>query len=264
MTDGVLDEVGTDRTPGSPPDATGGSPVHRAVAERPQDVADIVVQLNGPVHDEHELLELLQQVVAVAARVIPGADHAGVTVHVDGVPFTAVHTDACTLEVDAHQYAADDGPCLHAMRAGELVHVDVAASTQRWPQFAADAHRAGISSFLAAPLGSTGHRLGALNLYSRSPDGFDRSDTPVLEVLADHATRAVENYARLSAADDLVLQLREAMASRAPIEQAKGILMAVHGIDDAAAFDRLRTESQQRNVRLHQVAVEFVRAHTAR
>jgi AmiR/NasT family two-component response regulator len=44
--------------------------------------------------------------------------------------------------------------------------------------------------------------------------------------------------------------LREAMRSRAVIEQAKGVLMARHGIDADAAFERLRSESQRRNVRL--------------
>jgi GAF domain-containing protein len=165
--------------------------------------------------------------------------------------------------VDVHQYEADEGPCLQAMRTGEVVRVDVATSRLLWPEFTADAEAAGIRSFLAAPLGAE-HRLGALNLYSRSPDGFGTPDAAFLAVLTAHATRAIEDYARLSAADLLAVQLREALASRAPIEQAKGILMAVHGIDDGAAFERLRTESQHRNVRLHEVAVEFVRAHTTR
>ncbi|UZJ24646.1 GAF and ANTAR domain-containing protein [Rhodococcus antarcticus] len=238
-------------------------PVHEAVADRPHDVAEVVVELGRSILDEHDLLELLQRVVDVAARTIAGVDSAGVTAHLHGRPFTAVHTDRTTLEVDVHQYEADEGPCLQAMRTGEVVRVDVATSRLLWPEFTADAEAAGIRSFLAAPLGAE-HRLGALNLYSRSPDGFGTPDAAFLAVLTAHATRAIEDYARLSAADLLAVQLREALASRAPIEQAKGILMAVHGIDDGAAFERLRTESQHRNVRLHEVAVEFVRAHTTR
>jgi AmiR/NasT family two-component response regulator len=52
--------------------------------------------------------------------------------------------------------------------------------------------------------------------------------------------------------------LRAAMRSRAVIEQAKGILAARHGIDPDAAFDRLREESQRRNVRLAQLAAALV------
>jgi chromosome segregation ATPase len=52
--------------------------------------------------------------------------------------------------------------------------------------------------------------------------------------------------------------LREAMRNRAAIEQAKGILAARHGIDPDVAFDRLRGESQRRNVRLAELAAALV------
>ena len=50
------------------------------------------------------------------------------------------------------------------------------------------------------------------------------------------------------------------MRNRAVIEQAKGILAARHGIDPDAAFDRLRGESQRRNVRLAELAAALVAA----
>jgi hypothetical protein len=52
--------------------------------------------------------------------------------------------------------------------------------------------------------------------------------------------------------------LREAMRTRALIEQAKGVLMARHRIDGDAAFERLRAESQRSNVRLAEVAAGVV------
>jgi hypothetical protein len=52
--------------------------------------------------------------------------------------------------------------------------------------------------------------------------------------------------------------LREAMRTRALIEQAKGVLMARHWIDGDAAFERLRTESQRSNVRVAEVAAGVV------
>lgn len=53
-------------------------------------------------------------------------------------------------------------------------------------------------------------------------------------------------------------QLRVALVSRAEIDQAKGILMAIHGITAQQAFDRLVEHSQRRNVKLHDVAVAFI------
>jgi anti-anti-sigma factor len=49
-------------------------------------------------------------------------------------------------------------------------------------------------------------------------------------------------------------------ASRAAIDQAKGALMLVYGMDDAAAFDLLRWYSQRSNVKLRDLADALVAA----
>jgi len=48
------------------------------------------------------------------------------------------------------------------------------------------------------------------------------------------------------------------MRSRAVIEQAKGILMAVHRISADDAMKRLVTESQHSNVKVRDIAARFV------
>ncbi len=229
----------------------------------PHEVADVVANLAWTPHDENELVEYLDRCVNLAARTIPGADHAGITVPTDtGALVTVAHTDPRTLVVDQSQYDANDGPCLHAMRSGDLVRVDIATSAQRWPQFTADADRAGVRSVLVAPLGTGTTALGALNLYSASADGFGPSDDPLLLLVVEHATRAITDYLLLKAAATHVGQLQEAMVSRAPIEQAKGILMALHTCDSDTAFTLLRAESQNTNTKLSAVARAFITAHT--
>ncbi|MCB0935747.1 MAG: PAS and ANTAR domain-containing protein [Mycobacterium sp.] len=47
-------------------------------------------------------------------------------------------------------------------------------------------------------------------------------------------------------------------ASRAGIEQAKGMLRAIYGIDDDAAFELLRWRSQTANVKLRELAEQIV------
>lgn len=51
---------------------------------------------------------------------------------------------------------------------------------------------------------------------------------------------------------------------RAPIEQAKGILMAMHRIGPEAAFDMLIEQSQRSNRKLREVALDHIRWATAR
>ena len=72
----------------------------------------------------------------------------------------------------------------------------------------------------------------------------------------------------LQSALDIVLRrfaeyhnLEGAFARRAMIEQAKGILMATHGIDDQQAFDMLRKQSQQTGSRILDLAEAIVHGH---
>jgi AmiR/NasT family two-component response regulator len=57
---------------------------------------------------------------------------------------------------------------------------------------------------------------------------------------------------------DLAEQLREAISSRAIIEQAKGVLMAQRQCTAAAAFELLVTASQRSNRKLREVAQALV------
>lgn len=52
---------------------------------------------------------------------------------------------------------------------------------------------------------------------------------------------------------------RKYVTNRAVIEQAKGMLMFVYGIDADEAFDLLRTKSQHGNVKLHLIAEQMVK-----
>jgi PAS domain S-box-containing protein len=52
-------------------------------------------------------------------------------------------------------------------------------------------------------------------------------------------------------------KLAEIAENRAAIEQAKGMLMLIYGIDDSAAFDLLRWLSQEANVKLRLLAEQI-------
>jgi hypothetical protein len=62
----------------------------------------------------------------------------------------------------------------------------------------------------------------------------------------------------LEAMAEEIDQLREALTSRATIDQAKGILMGRHGIDADEAFGRLVKMSNDTNVRVAEVAAALV------
>ena len=53
-------------------------------------------------------------------------------------------------------------------------------------------------------------------------------------------------------------ELRDIVADRAIIEQAKGMLMVIYDLNDQGAFDVLRWRSQQMNIKLRDIAKELV------
>jgi response regulator NasT len=73
---------------------------------------------------------------------------------------------------------------------------------------------------------------------------------------------------QLQSALDIVLRrfaeyhnLEGAFGRRAMIERAKGILMAIHGIDEQEAFERLRAQSQRNGRKLIDLAEAVVESH---
>jgi len=235
----------------------------RALRSHPVRIARAMMALNLAVHDEATLLELLGRAARVARDVVPGVQWASVTAQLAGTaPFTADSTDDRATTIDEKQYANDDGPCLRAIREHRLVSLDLDELYQRWPDLASAAERSGARRMLAAPLSyrqSPPH--GALNLYAGEQDTFGEDSLDLILALSEYVARGLDQYATLRSVSQEVGQLRGAMARRAVIEQAKGVLMTRHRVSADEAFELLRLQSQHTNVKLAVVASEIVRSY---
>ncbi|WP_207935821.1 GAF and ANTAR domain-containing protein [Actinomadura sp. KC216] len=169
---------------------------------------------------------------------------------------TVTATHESVVAIDAGQYEAGEGPCLEAARGRRPVRASVQEARQTWPAFAGAAAAAGFNSYLSVPLilDEQGPVVGALNLYGRGRGLFDPVDEALLRLFTAAASAAIVNARRGIQAVEMVEQLRTALASRAEIDQAKGVLMAVHGVDAEEAFELLVQRSQHVNVKLREVA----------
>ena len=116
---------------------------------------------------------------------------------------------------------------------------------------------------LSTPLAVGDRRLGSLNLYSRSVEVFPPVAVAAAQVLAHQASVVLANAVAYATASVLNDQLREALASRDVIGQAKGILMARERCTPDEAFDILRRGSQRTNHKLRDVAQHLVDANAA-
>jgi GAF domain-containing protein len=206
--------------------------------------------------------ETLDAVAQLAQQNIPGCDAASVTVMHDGRPSTTVSTSDMAWNVDQHQYDSDQGPCLDAVRLRTIVRVDSYMDETRWPRLTPAALEHGVRSSLSLPLVALDEPVGALNLYSTRPAGFDRAEG-IGRTFATQAAITLANAAALQRATDLARHLSIALERRDVIGQAKGILMAQSGISSEDAFNVLRRASQRSNRKLHELAEEMVHRHSS-
>ncbi|MFD3970121.1 GAF and ANTAR domain-containing protein [Streptomyces cyaneofuscatus] len=209
----------------------------------------------------HDLLEqdsvvgTLERIVRSATELVHGCDAAGILLMDGGRVRTLAATEPMVDASDRLQERLQEGPCFDAarLRDGERVYriENMTVLQQRWPAYAPSARELGIGSMMGFLLFTENENLGALNLYSRLPGRFTETSETAAWVLASHAAVALSS-ARSHA------QMTESVATRHVIGEAMGILMAGHHIAEDTAFNMLRRHSQDRNVKLREVAREVV------
>jgi transcriptional regulator with GAF, ATPase, and Fis domain len=235
----------------------------RDAARRVDDVTTALERLAGAFEEEEELSVVLQRVCQQVVHAVPDAEIASITLLRDGDPYTATATGDSAHRIDQAQYDAGQGPCLEAARTGELQRVKVAEAAQQWPEFAAAASESAVLGYLSAPLFVDREYHGSLNLYDTGGNSFGALDAALLELYTTAAEAALRSARRHQAARETMAQLSSALTSRAVIDQAKGILMALHRIPADDAFELLVKASQEQNVKLREVAEDFVTSASA-
>ena len=211
-----------------------------------------------------EPLDLIAARVAnTAVAAIPFADAVSITVLSWPDARSAASTDDRASTLDAQQYASGRGPCLEAAWSRTPVRAVMSESRHRWPEFVTEAQRVGVRASLSVPLIVAGadeeqELVGSLNLYSATALAFDSFDEELMRLYTVAASQAITNARRWQRSRETVTQLEQALVSRSDIDMAKGALMAVHGCDSQEAFTKLVKESQRRNVKLRDIALELL------
>lgn len=224
-------------------------------------LADLARRLHSAANSEHpDPTRVLSEVTERAVTLLPGVDHAGISLVQRKNSRVTVASTAQTDEVaellDKLQEAADDGPCLDAIREHRSVRVDDVVVEDRWPMFiAATREQTSVRSSLSIQLYVETDDQGALNLYSTKPNTF--SDELVTQALAlgAHAAVGLSEVRRSE-------QFKAALSSRDIIGQAKGMIMERYKIDEHQAFGLLKRLSQDHNIPLADIARQLVAAES--
>ncbi|MBC2640763.1 MULTISPECIES: GAF and ANTAR domain-containing protein [unclassified Rhodococcus (in: high G+C Gram-positive bacteria)] len=227
-------------------------------------VTDALTVLREQTAVEEPLEDVLGRLAVTAVTAVSYADAVSVTHLDDAGPRTVALTDDYAADIDGDQYAAHRGPCLQAAASRLPVRAVVGEHADRWPEFTAAARRAGIRAYLSVPLiidtpgEGPGELVGSFNVYARTAVAFDPFDEKLMQLLTTAASAAIGNARRWRRAQRQVEQLTEALTSRADIDQAKGMMMVMHGIGADEAFTRLTAISQRTNTKVHRVARDLV------
>lgn len=226
--------------------------------QHPSDPQDAFEELAGLTLADHSVTSVMDKIADLAKRTVPGAAEVSVTFIQDGRATTAAYTGALALHLDERQYDKGYGPCLDSIEGGVPIVISDMGKETRWPDFAADAEEQGAGSSLSIPVPLQREVSAALNIYGTAPDAFDETSIELASTFAAYAGVALANMHLYEAQGRVAEQLQTAMASRAVIEQANGILMGTRGCSASEAFDILVRLSQETNSKLRVVAQALV------
>lgn len=225
--------------------------VTREFADRVAEVAQLLET------DETED-ESLRRLTTLAVELVPGVDAAVVTVAADGGGLTFAASDERLAVLHELQFSSGEGPVVEALRYNEPRRADDIAAEARWPAFCRAAAEAGFGSCLALPLRTDQRPAGAVALYGGQPGVLRGAAHDAAVLLAAQGGAAVRNAALYSSCHRLVGNLHAALAARAVIEQAKGIVAAQLGISPDRAFPLMSRYSQRTNRRVRKVSADLV------
>ncbi len=214
----------------------------------------VFARMSGLLLSHETVATSLALVSALALETVPGAAGAGVSIVDERGRRSAGSTDDRVQRADALQYELDEGPCLAATAARQVVRVPDLASEQRWPRWAAAAAELGLVAAISAPMVAGETTLGALKVYAASPTGLDGHTENLVTMFAAQAAVLVANVQSLERARRTSDELRRALAGRDLISTAKGVLMARHGIGEEAALGMLVARSGNGAGTLHETA----------
>jgi hypothetical protein len=207
---------------------------------------------------EHSLESVVEKVTELAARFLDGEPVTSVTI-VTRKPTTVAASGPLATELDEEQYRLGDGPCLTAATTGRPAEIPDMRAPSNWGRFAAYAADRGCGGVLSFPLPVQERVQGALNVYARNVPLTDPETLDLVARFAAYAVVPVSNMYLYQGAVEKAEHLQAALDSRAVIDQAKGILMERSKLTADAAFRVLAKVSMERNIKVRDVAEEFVR-----
>jgi hypothetical protein len=206
--------------------------------ERPPSLEVACAELYALLLEGPEVDAFLRRLAELAASLVPGT-RCVITLRRDHARLTGADVDALTAS------------------AGE-----VAIPDQRLPRRADATSSAQVDGGVSIPLVVKGIDIAVLRLFADSSRTVSAAEVERLDGFTRHASPALMLLLRQSAQLVLDEELQEALATRAVIDQALGVLMHAQKISSRQAFEVLRHASQATNRKVSAIAADVVETLT--
>jgi hypothetical protein len=189
----------------------------------------------------------LALIARLAVARVAAANYASVTAIRQDAYTTVAASSELAVAVDEAQYAEQAGPCLEPLHTGTPVPVPDIAATMAWPGFRDQAVKLGLRASVSVPLyAGSGEPVAVLNLYGHDAAAM----APLTEAVwtrykPNPAAGGGEAQDLEPGAGELMAGLAEAVAIRATIQQAVGVIMAWQAVGALDAYLSLRARAAE-------------------
>ena len=164
--------------------------------------------------------------------------------------------------LDGAQLITGEGPHHDAWTQQTTVSTTDLHRDQRWPRLGRRVADSAVCAAVSSPIRGNESVVGTVNVYSALPQFVNDAALENVEMLASAIAAVVHGAQVKTDLEAVATQLRAALRSRAVIDQAKGVLMAVHSCTADEAFSMLVEQSQRENVKLRDIAKNLLDSAT--
>ena len=170
----------------------------------------------------------------------------------------ATASDQSTQVIEEGEERLGQGPCVNAFVEHAPMAMRDAAKEPQWGRITDVVTGQEMRAGLSVPVQLEGGPIGTLDLYSAKPRDWDQAEISAAQVYAALAATLLSLAVGAQVKGRLAEQLQTAFAHRTRIERAKGMVMLQEGVDDAAAFERLRSAARSSRRPLIEVVDEVL------
>lgn len=258
---GALPDDVPDDLPDDLPDDVAGGAVEPMSATDAIGLAGALAEFAALPVGEYDRQRLLGRMALLVRGAVPGAEWVSITVGRPQEPQRLGSDSGEAQEFDGRQLRAGEGPCLDAYDRSTVVTTADVSVDPRWPALAPLARGGAVRSVLALPVREDGSTTGVVNIYSSRPAAFGQAGQRLGELATAAVASVLQTVTERESVQNLADNLERALASRAVIDQAKGMIMARLGVDADNAFARMVNLSSRMNVKVRDLARLIVEGH---